>query len=169
MGIKGKLEVEVDIKISGDLFHELFGSRPHHVPNITPDKIHNCEVHEGEFGKPGSVLYWNYTLGQLLLWWEENELLLTDADDGKKCVAKVIVEAIDKENKCIRFKVIEGDLLNEFKSLTVNMQAIPMGEVTGVKWIAEFEKIHDDGPYPAKLMDFAVAITRDIEAHHLKN
>jgi len=63
MGIIGKLEVEVDIKSSGDLFHELFESKPHHVSNFTPDKIHNCDVHEGEFGTPGSVICWDYTIG----------------------------------------------------------------------------------------------------------
>uniref|UniRef100_A0A7C9E466 Bet v I/Major latex protein domain-containing protein n=1 Tax=Opuntia streptacantha TaxID=393608 RepID=A0A7C9E466_OPUST len=151
MGIKGKLEVEVDVKVNGDTFHELFGSRPHHVPNIVPNKIHNCEVHQGEFGKPGSVIFWNYTL------------------DGKKCVAKELVEAIDEENKYIRFKIIEGDLLKEFKSLTISLQVILKGEITTVKWIAEFEKIHDDGPYPTKILDFLIAVTRDIEAHHLKN
>lgn len=89
--------------------------------------------------------------------------------DGEKCITKEIVEAIDKENKCIRFKVIEGDLLNGFKSLTIILQVIPKGEITEVHWITEFEKIHDDGPYPTKFVDFAIAVTRDIEAHHLKN
>jgi len=88
--------------------------------------------------------------------------------DGKKCVAKEIVEAIDKENKSIRFKIIEGDLLNEFKSFALTVQVIPRGERTGVKWTAEFEKIHDDGPYPTKLIEFCIAVTRDIESHHLK-
>ncbi len=63
MGVIGKLEVEVDIKSHGDLFHELFGQKPHDLPNITPDKVHTCNSHEGEFGKPGSVISWDYTLG----------------------------------------------------------------------------------------------------------
>lgn len=63
MGVTGKLEVEVDIKCHGDIFHELFGQKPHNVPGITPDKIHTCDVHEGEFGKPGSIISWDYTLG----------------------------------------------------------------------------------------------------------
>ncbi|CAO2823213.1 unnamed protein product [Amaranthus hypochondriacus] len=151
MGVIGKLEVEVDIKSHGDLFHELFGQKPHDLPNITPDKVHTCNSHEGEFGKPGSVISWDYTL------------------DGKKCVAKEIVEAIDEENKMVRFKIIEGDLLQEFKSLTVSLHVIPKPEFTAVKWCAEFEKISDDGPYPTKLMDFCIAITRDVEAHHLND
>ncbi|KAL2929996.1 MLP-like protein 31 [Bienertia sinuspersici] len=151
MGVKGKLDVEVDIKSHGDLFHELFGKKPHHVPNITPDKIHTCDVHEGDFGKPGSIISWNYTL------------------DGKKCVAKELVEAIDEENKSVRFKIIEGDLLKEFKSLTISVHVVPRGELTAVLWSAEFEKIADDGPYPTKIMDFCIHVTRDVESHHLKD
>ncbi|XP_021751780.1 MLP-like protein 31 [Chenopodium quinoa] len=150
MGIKGKLEVEVDIKCHGDIFHELFGSKPHHVSNITPSKIHGCDVHHGEFGKPGSIIFWNYTL------------------DGKKCVAKELVEAIDKKNKLVRFKVIEGDLLNEFNSFIIIVQVIPKDQITAVMWTIEFEKKHDEGHYPTRVMDFCVEVTRDIEAHHLK-
>lgn len=68
----------------------------------------------------------------------------------------------------MRFKVIEGDLLKEFKSFTIIVHVIPKDKITGVKWIFEFEKIHDEGPYPTKLIDYCVALTKDIEAHHLK-
>ncbi|KAK9671458.1 hypothetical protein RND81_12G031300 [Saponaria officinalis] len=151
MGVSGKFEVEVDIKSCGDLFHELFKSKPHHISNITPDHIHGCEVHEGDFGLPGSVINWNYTL------------------EGKKCVAKEVVEAVDVANKTVRFRIIEGDLLKDFKSMTITVHVIPnKGGVTGVKWIIEFEKIVDDGPYPTGLIDFCIAVTKNIENHHLK-
>uniref|UniRef100_A0A7C8ZTL0 Bet v I/Major latex protein domain-containing protein n=1 Tax=Opuntia streptacantha TaxID=393608 RepID=A0A7C8ZTL0_OPUST len=149
MGIRGKLEVEVDIKSSGDLFHELFGSRPHEISNISPEKVHTCDLHEGEFGKTGSIIGWHYTLG------------------GKKGFVKHNVE-IDEENKLLRFNTIGGDLLNDYKSIIAICHVIPKGEVTSVKWILEFEKLHDDGPYPTKELDFLIALTRDIEAHHLK-
>jgi len=80
---------------------------------------------------------------------------------------KHIVE-IDEENKLVRFESIEGDLLNDYKSLITSCHVIPRGEVTSVKWIFEFEKMHGDGPYPTKELDLAIALTRDIEAHHLK-
>ncbi|KNA16670.1 hypothetical protein SOVF_087080 [Spinacia oleracea] len=150
MGVLMKIEIEVDIKSSGDVFHELFGSKPHHVSNITPDKVHSCEVHEGEFGKPGSVVFWHYTV------------------DGERCTAKAVVEAIEEENKLVKFKIIEGSLLKEHKSFTVTLQVVDRGEITAVKWTVEFEKFDDYGPYPVKLMDFIVGMTRDIEAHHLK-
>ena len=86
---------------------------------------------------------------------------------GKKRVAKEIIEAVD-EDKLMTFKIIEGDLLDDYQNLTISFHVLPKGEVTTVKLTLEFEKIHDDGPYPTKELDFLIALTRDIEAHHLK-
>ncbi|KAL2901730.1 MLP-like protein 43 [Bienertia sinuspersici] len=63
MGVLGKMEAIVDIKSSGDVFHELYSCKPHHISNITPHKIHGCDVHEGEYGQPGCVVVWDYTIG----------------------------------------------------------------------------------------------------------
>lgn len=66
MGLQGKMEVEVDIKSCGDVFHELWSTKPHHVSNIVPDKIHGCDVHEGDYGHVGSIILWTYTHGNLI-------------------------------------------------------------------------------------------------------
>ncbi|XP_074311590.1 MLP-like protein 43 [Silene latifolia] len=150
MGVTGKLEVEIDIKHSGDVFHELFGTKPHHISNIIPHRIHGCEVHEGEFGKPGSIIQWEYT------------------HDGKKYVAKNIVEELDEEKKLVKFKLIEGDLLKDFRSITYTLHVVPKGEIDAIKWEIDFEKNDDFGPYPTDVMDFIIAMTRDVEAHHIK-
>lgn len=63
MHITGKLEVEVDINCHGDIFHEIFSTRPHDVSTMSPENIHGCDVHDGECGKPGAIIFWNYTLG----------------------------------------------------------------------------------------------------------
>ncbi|XP_057975400.1 MLP-like protein 34 [Malania oleifera] len=145
-----KLEIEVEIKASADHFHDIFSSRPHHISNVCPEKVQSCEIHEGEWGKESSVIYWNYVL------------------DGKACVAKQIVEAIDKEKNSVTFKVIEGQLLEEYKSLKATIQATPKGETTLVKWTLEFEKLKEDDPEPKKLLDFVVLLTKDIEDHLVK-
>ncbi|KAL9231109.1 hypothetical protein vseg_006372 [Gypsophila vaccaria] len=150
MGVTGKLEVEVDIKSSGDVFHELLRYNPHHVSNIMPDDVHSCDIHEGEFGQLGSSITWDYTC------------------DGKKCFAKEIIEEIDEDKKLIRFKVTEGNLLEDVKSMTIVMQVIPKGEIDAIMWTIEFEKIEDIGPYPIAFMDLLIEITRSIEAHHLQ-
>uniref|UniRef100_A0A7C9ATC1 Bet v I/Major latex protein domain-containing protein n=1 Tax=Opuntia streptacantha TaxID=393608 RepID=A0A7C9ATC1_OPUST len=149
MGIRFKLEAEVDIKSSGDLFHELLLYQLHEIPNISPEKFHAFDLHEGQFDKTGSIFYVHYTLG------------------GKKRVAKDIIEVVEGD-KLIRYKVIEGDLLDDYQSMTIGFHVIPKGEVTTVKVILEFEKKQDDGPYPTELMDFLIAMVKDIEGHHLK-
>lgn len=100
-----------------------------------------------------------------LIWWLYGQITCAD---GRKCTAKEEIEAIDEENKLIRLKIIEGEILEEFKNFTCTIHVIDKGEICGVKWIFEFEKIHDHGPYPTDLMDFAIGITRDIESHHLQ-
>lgn len=56
----------------------------------------------------------------------------------------------------------------KLKNFTCTIHVIDKGEICGVKWIFEFEKIHDHGPYPTDLMDYVIGITRDIESHHLQ-
>ncbi|XP_074262933.1 MLP-like protein 43 [Silene latifolia] len=150
MGVTGKLEVEVDIKASGDVFHELLGKRPHHVSNMVPDHIHGCDLHEGEFGELGSILKWDYTL------------------DGKKSADKHLVEVIDEENKILRIKLMEGsDLLQVYKSMKISLHVIPKGDIDAILWKIEFERFDDFGPYPTNVMDFIIKVTRDLEAHHV--
>ncbi|KAH9612964.1 hypothetical protein KSS87_007648 [Heliosperma pusillum] len=149
MGVTGKLEVEVDIKSSGDVFHELLKLNPNHMSNIVPDQIHACDLHEGEFGKIGSIIEWKYTL------------------DGKKCFTKEVIEAIDEEKKVIKFRVIEGDLFTEYKTMLISVHVIPKGDIDAILWEIKFERFDDYGPYPTNLTDLFISVTRDIEAHHL--
>ena len=64
MSLTGHLVGQISIKSDGDVFHELFKDKPHHIPNISPRHIQGCELHEGEFGTEGSVLIYNYTHGK---------------------------------------------------------------------------------------------------------
>ena len=60
----GKLEIEVEIKASAEKFHHMFAERPHHIPKATPGHIKGCDLHEGEWGKVGSIIVWNYVHGK---------------------------------------------------------------------------------------------------------
>ena len=59
----GKLETDVEIKASPKKFHDMFKHKPHHINKASSDKIHGCELHEGEWGTVGSIIYWNYFHG----------------------------------------------------------------------------------------------------------
>ncbi|GAB4828758.1 hypothetical protein Ancab_040614 [Ancistrocladus abbreviatus] len=147
--LKGKLIAEFELRSSGDLFHEMFSSRPHQLKDVIPHHIQGCEVHEGQFGTPGSVIFWNYTL------------------DGKPCVAKEIVEAIDFENKTITFNVIEGDLAEEYKTFKITIDIKPEGDTNLVKWTLDYEKLHEGIGEPVKILALAIKVTKDIEVEHL--
>ena len=77
------------------------------------------------------------------------------------------MESKDEENRSITFKVLDGELLNDYKSYKFTTQAIPKGEGCLVKWIAEYEKASEDGSDPRGYLELAVNITKDIESHLL--
>lgn len=66
MSLLGKVETDVQVKVAANKFHDVFACRPHHVSNMTPGNIQGCELHEGEFGKSGTVICWNYVHGKFV-------------------------------------------------------------------------------------------------------
>ncbi|XP_062146193.1 MLP-like protein 31 [Alnus glutinosa] len=147
MTLFGKVEGDVEIKAPAEKFHEIFSGRPHHISNVTPEKIQGCALHEGDWGVEGSVIYWNYV------------------HDGEAKAAKEKIVAIDDTNKSITFKVIEGDLLKEYKDFVIVVQATPKGEGNLVHWTMEYEKLKDDIPEPNSLLQFLIDVSKDIDAH----
>lgn len=75
---------------------------------------------------------------------------------------------LDPENKTVTMVVIEGDLMKQFKSYKVIIKVIPKSEGSLVKWIWEYEKLQEDGPTPSKYVDFVTDLTKNIDAHLLK-
>ncbi|KAL7597905.1 hypothetical protein Lser_V15G26314 [Lactuca serriola] len=86
MALSGKLIGYVEISKKGDVFHDLFRHNPHEIVAIAPNKVHDCELHDGERGAVGSIISWHYTH---------------------------IIEAVNEENHMAVFKVIGGDLVEE--------------------------------------------------------
>ncbi|XVF85390.1 hypothetical protein PTKIN_Ptkin17bG0114100 [Pterospermum kingtungense] len=149
----GKLETDVEIEASPEQFYGMFSNKPQHVLHTCYDKIQGCELHEGDWGKVGAVLSWNYV------------------HDGKARVGKEILEAIDPEKNAITFRVIEGDLMEEYKSFVIHMQASPnpMGESGSiVHWTLEYERLHDAIAHPETLLQFCVDMSKDIDAYLTK-
>ena len=63
--LTGKLETDVEIKASPEQFHDMFSNKPHHVHHTCNDKIQGCELHEGDWGTVGSIVFWNYVHGNI--------------------------------------------------------------------------------------------------------
>ncbi|XP_021905533.1 MLP-like protein 43 [Carica papaya] len=149
MSLQGKLEAHLEIKASAEKFHEIFTHKPHHCSSASPGIVNSCDLHEGDWGTVGSIICWDYV------------------HDGKKCIAKEVIEAIDSEKNFIRFKLIEGDLLKEYKSFSFNIQVTPKqnGEGSIVHWLLEYEKISDKVAHPETLLALVLDLSKDIDAH----
>ncbi|KAF4355772.1 hypothetical protein F8388_019171 [Cannabis sativa] len=145
----GKLETNIEIKAPAEKFHHIFKHTPHNVSNHT-ENFHGCELHEGEWGTVGSTICWDYF------------------HDGKRRVSKQIVEAIDDEKNSITFKLIEGDLMEHYKSFKIILVVTPKaneGEGSIVHWRFEYEKHHDEIIDPHTLLDLANEVTQDLATH----
>lgn len=83
----------------------------------------------------------------------------------KICVAKEIVQALDKENNRTTFKIIERDLIEGYKSFKFVVQAIPKGDITGMHWILENEKMNKDISPPIKILEFVIHMSENLDDH----
>ncbi|XP_010415773.1 PREDICTED: MLP-like protein 28 isoform X1 [Camelina sativa] len=147
----GKLEIDVEIKASAEKFHHMWAGKPHHVSKATPSNIQDCVLHEGDWGKVGSILIWNYV------------------HDGKEQVAHERIEAVEPENNLITFRVLDGDLMKEYTSFVTTIQVTPKhgGPGSIVHWHLEYEKISDEVAHPETLLQFCIEISKEIDEHLL--
>ncbi|KAJ6431706.1 hypothetical protein OIU84_019062 [Salix udensis] len=150
MTLCGKMEAEVEIKVSAETFHDVCSCRPHQLSNMSPAKVQNVDLHEGNWGKPGTVISWSYVL------------------DGVPKSGKHVAEAIDDVKLSTTFKVIGGDITTEFKEFIFIVQATPKGEGSClVHWTVEYEKLNENVPDPRAMLELLIDISKDIEEHHL--
>jgi hypothetical protein len=147
LNLYGKLEVNIEIKASPEQFHEVFSKRPHHLSNVSGNNIQGVELHEGEWGKLGSVIFWNYF------------------HDGEHKAAKEIIEAVDEENNSITFRVIEGDLMKEYKTFLATLSVTPKESGGNVHWILEYEKKNEQVAHPETLLEFVKEMSKDLDSH----
>ncbi|XP_015887035.2 MLP-like protein 31 [Ziziphus jujuba] len=152
MSLVQKQETDIEVKASANKMFDIWKDKPYQIPDAVPDKLQSCELQEGEWGKVGSVLSW------------------THIKDGKARVAIERVEAIDEENKSITLRKIGGEFMEHFKSFNVTMQFIPKGEGSVVKWISDYEKLHDGipDPNPQIAAESIVHIIKNVDALLLK-
>lgn len=94
-------------------------------------------------------------------------IVLIKSADGKARVKKELIEAVDEENNLISFKVIDGDILEHYKSFKFTIQCIPKEEGGVVRWTLEYEKQHAKIPESSleSLMQFSIGITIGLDIH----
>ncbi|XP_030447781.1 MLP-like protein 34 [Syzygium oleosum] len=149
MAVRGKVEVEVDLKSSAAQFYGFFRNTPHHLPKACTE-LHAGEIHEGEWLSAGSVRKWTYSV------------------EGRKETFKEKVQ-FDDQNKSITHVGIEGEVFNYYKTYKAIWKAVHgAGGPDVVKMIIEYEKLNESMPHPVKYLDFMANMTKDIDAHLVK-
>ncbi|XP_057545653.1 MLP-like protein 43 [Amaranthus tricolor] len=150
MSLKRKLEGEIEIReAAGHVFHDMYKHTPHHLSHASPDFVQSCDLHEGQLGKPGSVVLWKYKLG------------------GKPHTMKCVFEEIDEEKKLVKQRGIEGGVMEDYKSIVGTCHVIPKDkEVSIVKWTLEYEKKHAGIPEPTALLDACLLAAKHVDDHH---
>ncbi|XP_010415780.1 PREDICTED: MLP-like protein 31 [Camelina sativa] len=145
----GKLETDMEIKNSAHKFYHMFAERPHHVSTASPGHIQNCELHEGEWGKVGAILFWDYI------------------HEGVEKVAKERIVASEPEKNLMTLSIIEGDLMKEFKSFVITFQVTPKegGPGSIVHWHIEYEKISEEIAHPETILQFHVDMAKGVDEY----
>ncbi|XP_076940697.1 kirola-like [Bidens hawaiensis] len=148
MALSGKFIGYVNISKNGDVFHDLLRHKHSEMVALVPDKIHDCELHEGERDAVGSVMNWHFT------------------KEGKKETSKQIIESVNEENHTIVLKIIGGELVDgKYKYFTMTFHVEPKGDGQVAIWTFEYEKLDTSVPYPTADMDFVCNLIKHLDAH----
>ncbi|WMV22699.1 hypothetical protein MTR67_016084 [Solanum verrucosum] len=146
MGLKGKLIASLEMKCGGHSVFEVFHTNTHHIVNICPRNVTHFEVHEGEIIKAGSIVSWKYY------------------EAGQEMYMKHLIEAVDPHKKLIKWKVIEGDLLELYNYFDFTTSC----DHQWTTWTIEYEKKTEDTPEPLIHLSHIFDMTKDIEGHLLQ-
>ncbi|PRQ36534.1 putative START-like domain-containing protein [Rosa chinensis] len=141
----GKQEVDIEIKAPAERFFEFITPKTHMLSNTSPDKVVSCELLEGDWGSHLLELYGNARAGKELL------------------------EAVDIERNSVTYRVIDGYLLQYYKSFKRSCEATTKGkgeeEGTRVHWTLEYEKLHDKVPEPHTKLQLILDLVKDFDVH----
>ncbi|XP_045798882.1 MLP-like protein 34 [Trifolium pratense] len=151
----GKLQSEVEIQAPAAKFYNFNRKQLEHLPNIST----HINGAKGDWQNVGFVKQWEFTIA-CIRW-------------RKKKSAKAKIESIDDENKAITYSVFDGEVSKNYKSLKAIIQVIDKEHGGGgiVKLTYEYEKQKEDitGLSPQSILEFGIKVTKEIDAHLVKN
>ncbi|CAN7033838.1 unnamed protein product [Brassica oleracea var. botrytis] len=161
------LETTVELKSSPGKFLDMFiGKQQFEVSSICPSYIQGCELREGEMGQVGSIVVWRYISNNIkpitinmckcYIW-----------SDGEAKMIMEMIDSIDLENNQVTFKVLDGDLMKEYTLFLITLQVTSKeGDVGSVAhWHFQYVKINEKVADPESLLQFAVEVSKEIDAH----
>ncbi|GAB2220516.1 hypothetical protein Droror1_Dr00008176 [Drosera rotundifolia] len=151
MASSGKLEVEVEVKSTPEkIWHSLRNTETV-FPQAFPETYKSIELVEGDGKSIGST--------RLVKFAEVVPMITT---------TKERIDEVDEEKKVVGYSVVEGELLNFFKSFKAKVGVAPKGDGSLVTWTCDYEKANEEVPAPELFKDFAVKTFHDLDAYLLK-
>lgn len=84
-------------------------------------------------------------------------------------MSKERVEAVEPEKNLITFRVIEGDVMKDYKSFVSTIQVTPKhgGSGSVVNLHIEYEKVSEDVDPPETILQLSIEIIKDIDEYLL--
>ncbi|KAL6204985.1 hypothetical protein ACLB2K_022251 [Fragaria x ananassa] len=143
-----KIESQAELKSSAAKFYGFFKSNMSSFVQMFPQIFKNFEVVGGGEIRTGSVTKWTYDLGEGVI------------------AAKIKIQALDDGDTSITFVILEGDVLKVYKSFKAKMQVTKAGNGGSiVKWTLEFEKANSITPDPKIYAEYAIKVSKGIDAY----
>ncbi|KAL8196540.1 hypothetical protein R6Q57_024835 [Mikania cordata] len=147
----GKLNAEIKVKSDADKFWKAIMDSTTILPKASYDTFKAIEVVEGDGWSVGSVHVVHFAEGSLSM---------------KPLKEKV--EDLDEAKKKVTYSVIDGDLMQYYKSFKTSIEVIPEGEGSLVKWFCEFEKVSEEVSDPEMIRDASVKSLKQVDDFLLK-
>ncbi|KAK6152836.1 hypothetical protein DH2020_012475 [Rehmannia glutinosa] len=147
MAQMAKIEDKTQIMCAPPKVYNFFKNDLTELTKIVPQLFQSVKVIDGNKGQAGGVIQY--------------ELLIL----GKAMTAKVKTEAINDEEKSISFVILEGDIMELYKSFKAK---VTVGDGTAM-WCLEFEKANDSAPNPDQYATLAVEITKGLDLYLLNS
>ncbi|KAI3989239.1 hypothetical protein MKX01_031525 [Papaver californicum] len=147
-----KLEVVNEVKCCADKFYGMFCHDAPQLPNHLPKLYQSLQIiGGGEFGF-GTCVVWKFI-----------------QDGGSVIVNKGKITAINKNNRSLTCSVVEGDLLEDFKSFDFELDITPKTDGASlVKWCIVYVKANEKVPNPTGILKTLERSTMDVNLHLLK-
>ncbi|WZZ58564.1 hypothetical protein YC2023_058671 [Brassica napus] len=84
-------------------------------------------------------------------------------------IQKIGIEAVDPEKNLRKFRVLEGDVLKEYKTFLITLQVTPKqgGSGSVARWHLEYERIDEKVDHSETLIPFLESMSKEIDEHLL--
>ncbi|CAH1439344.1 unnamed protein product [Lactuca virosa] len=150
MATIGKLDVEVKVQSTADKFWNSIMNSATIFPKVCSGLYKNVEVLEGDGQSVGTVRVIHFAEGSPI-----------------KKPMKEKIEEVDEPNMKVVYSVMDGDVMQFYKTFKAIIEVIPEGEGSLVKCCYEYEKASDEVPHPSMVGDLVAKNLQAVDAYLL--